>query len=128
MLKNIQKTAESTKYPFDAFLFIQRGLDYAVRHIHGETNTPDETTHRHISGDQLCHGLRNYAMDQYGLMARTVLQRWRINSCEDFGNIVFALVESGLMHKTDEDSIDDFIGVFDFNEAFTPNLQLSEKP
>ena len=57
-------------------------------------------------------------------MARTVLQRWSIHSCEDFGHIVFALVDAGLMLKTDEDSIDDFIGAYDFSDAFTPNLSL----
>ena len=117
-------TAQKTKYPVDAFIFVQQGLDSTVHGLHHEAEeNPDPKLH-HISGTQLCHGLRDFAIDQYGLMARTVLQRWSIHSCEDFGHIVFALVDASLMLKTDEDSIDDFIGVYDFSDAFTPKLSL----
>jgi uncharacterized repeat protein (TIGR04138 family) len=51
-------------------------------------------------------------------MARTVLHRWNIKRTEDFGKIVFAMVDLGLMRKTEEDTIRDFEGVFDFHEAF----------
>ncbi len=114
-----------TKYPLDAFLFVQRGLDHTVRGIHGE---PDEEadmlgddpaqSSRHVSGRELCHGLRDYTTDQFGLMAGTVLRYWGINRCEDFGRIVFAMVDSGMMHKTQGDTIEDFSEVFDFREAF----------
>ena len=64
-------------------------------------------------------------IEQYGLMARTVLQRWGIHSCEDFGRIVFALVDAELMLKTDEDTIDNFIDVYNFTDAFAPTLTLT---
>ena len=71
-----------------------------------------------MSGQQLCEGLREYALQQWGYLARTVLRRWNITSTVDFGKIVFALVEIGQMQKTDDDTLDDFRNVFDFRAAF----------
>lgn len=123
------EAVSATKYPLDAFLFVQRGLDFTVRRIHGE---PDEDAavdemdkSRHVSGRELCQGMRDYALQEYGLLAGTVLRRWHILRSEDFGRIVFAMVDSGLMHKTDEDTIDDFTEVFSFREAFGESLVLS---
>lgn len=126
--------AEAAGYPVDAFLFVQRGLDFTVKRIHGEEPEPtpydddeDEVPQsRHVSGQQLCLGLRDFAKREYGLLARGVLSRWNIQHSEDFGRIVFAMVDGGLMHKTHEDTIDDFIDVFSFDEAFSSHLLLGE--
>ncbi len=126
MTRKLLQAVSASKYPLDAFLFVQRGLDHTVCRIHGQPDKNQEGMSRHVTGKQLCCGLKDYAIQQYGLMAKPVLQHWQIHSCEDFGHIVFAMVRVGLMHKTQEDSIEDFSGVFDFDEAFTPSLQLSE--
>jgi uncharacterized repeat protein (TIGR04138 family) len=128
MTDELMKAVRRTKYPLDAFIFVQRGLDHTVRGIHGELEEDDfdEMQDRHVSGTQLCLGLRSFAVQQYGLLARTVLRRWNISSCEDFGHIVFAMVEAGQMYKTDEDTLDDFVGVYDFAEAFECDLSLAE--
>ena len=127
---DLLEVARGTRYPLDAFLFVQRGLDFSVRRIHGEPTEagdlePGVESARHITGRQLCEGLRDFAIHEYGLMARGVLKRYRILGCEDFGRIVYAMVDSGLMHKTDEDDIREFSGVYDFAEAFAPALSLS---
>ncbi len=127
--------ARRTKYPLDAFLFVQRGLDFTVRRIHGQPSgeqpagDPDceESESRHVTGPQLCQGLRDFAVEQYGLMARSVLRRWNITGCEDFGQVVFAMVDSGLMRKTEGDRVEDFHNVFDFADAFAPSLSLTNK-
>lgn len=126
MAQDLLQVVRSTKYPLEAFLFVQRGLDFTVRRIHGEPKRGTDPASRHVTGQMLCHGLRDYAIKQYGLMARTVLRHWHIISCEDFGRIVFALVDAGLMHKTEEDRLADFADVYDFNHAFAADLQLSE--
>jgi uncharacterized repeat protein (TIGR04138 family) len=131
-VKDLMTVVRETKYPLDAFHFVQRGLDFTVRRIHGDPPQAKgggevEPGNRHVSGRALCHGLRDFAIQEYGLLARTVLRRWHINTCEDFGKIVFAMVDAKLMNKTDEDSIRDFVGVYDFNEAFAPDVQVSEK-
>jgi len=64
-------------------------------------------------------GLREHAVRQFGLLALQVLASWSITQTEDFGNIVFALVDSGMMRKNDDDNLADFTRVFDFDEAFS---------
>lgn len=130
---DLAAVARTTRYPLDAFLFIQRGLDFTVTRLHGELSETDSDTHdqveasRHVSGQDLCRGLRDFAIKEYGLLARTVLRRWSIHACRDFGEIVFAMVDSGLMRKTDDDTIHDFNDVFDFASAFDPALMLGTK-
>jgi len=131
--QDLATIAKRTRYPVDAYLFIQRGLDFTVTRLHGEIDDdfdPLETeafeAQRHVSGQDLCVGLRDFAMKEYGLLARTVLRRWSITSCRDFGQIVFAMVDGGLMRKTDDDTIHDFNNVFDFASAFDPGLMLGK--
>jgi uncharacterized repeat protein (TIGR04138 family) len=108
-------------FPREAFQFVRDGLAHAVVLTHGEGQLGDESDEsKHVSGQQLCLGLRDYAIDRYGRLARTVLEHWGVYTTDDFGRIVFAMVEVGLMRKTDQDSISDFSGVFDFAEAFDP--------
>ena len=73
---------------------------------------------RHISGEELAHGVRELALSQYGPMARTVLGHWGIHGTEDLGEIVFAMVECGVLVKEEEDCREDFKGLFDFEETF----------
>ena len=123
---DLHTLARQTKYPPQAFAFVQRGLDHAIKRIHGEPDPEVDLMSRHISGGQLCCGLREYAIERYGLMALSVLNSWQIRSCEDFGHIVFAMVDSGLLHKTENDSIEDFRNLFEFDAAFSPSLELTE--
>jgi len=104
-------------YPRQAFAFVQEGLGFTVRQVHGD---PDKLPpgQRHVSGRQLCEGLRDYAIRKYGLLARSVLQHWHINRTEDFGKIVFAMIDAGLMSRTDRDTMTDFEAVYSFDEAF----------
>lgn len=73
---------------------------------------------RHISGGELAQGVRDLALERYGPMARTVLEHWGIHTTEDLGEIVFALVDLGILIKQTEDRREDFRDVFDFEEAF----------
>jgi len=126
---DLAQIARQSGFHLQAFYFVQRGLEFTVQRIHGELPKDREIdvrdTSRHISGTQLCCGLRDFAIDQYGLLARTVLRRWSIRDCEDFGRIVFAMVDAGLMHKTDNDTLADFVNVFDFTNAFADPLTLT---
>lgn len=130
---DLAEIAGTTRYPLDAFLFVQRGLDFTVTRLHGEMDDdepfdPDLIEEsRHVSGQDLCRGLRDFAIKEYGLLARTVLRRWSITASRDFGEIVFAMVEGGLMRKTQDDSVHDFNDVYDFASAFDPALLLGKK-
>lgn len=107
----------SGPYPPEAFAFVQQGLRATIERLRANDDAMPEDG-RHVSGQELCHGLRNYAIDQYGMLAGVVLNHWNVRRTEDFGRIVFGMVEAKLLRKTDEDRFEDFQGVFDFREAF----------
>jgi uncharacterized repeat protein (TIGR04138 family) len=109
-------------YSVDAYRFVQEGLSFAVQHVHGDGCDPE--TGRHISGQQLCEGLREYALARWGLLAGIVLARWGITATMDFGRIVFVLIEHGMLQKTDDDTIDDFRNVYDFRTAFEQKYRI----
>jgi len=111
-------------YPLEAYNFVREGLSFTVQRLHEHPETMSDHD-RHISGQDLCLGLRDFAIEQYGLMAPIVMSHWHVKRTEDFGRIVFAMVDAGLMSKTDEDTIDDFRGVFDFHEAFNRDQLLA---
>lgn len=108
------------RFSVEAFEFVQAGLAWTSDRIHGTTpdDQPRSGRNRHITGQQLCEGLRELAIERWGYLARTVLRNWGIVRTEDFGCIVYALIDEGIFSKTDEDSPDDFIDVFDFADAF----------
>lgn len=106
--------AANTRYQRDAYHFVREGLDYTQKRISKGSKTPS----RHVTGQELLEGLRVHALDQFGPMAITVLAEWGVTGCEDFGEIVFNLVESGLLAKTDQDSRENFKGGYDFHSVF----------
>ncbi len=117
--------AANTCYHRDAYHFVREGLDYTQKRISKGSKTPS----RHVTGQELLDGLRAHALDQFGPMAFAVLAEWGVNCCEDFGKIVFNLVESGLLAKTDQDDLADFKNGYDFNTAFrTPFLPPTTPP
>ena len=125
--KSLQEIAEETRYPIDGFHFVRRGLDFTVHNIHANPEDLPEAE-RHVSGRQLSEGLKDFALEQYGAMAQTVLQRWNITRTEDYGHIVFAMVGGGLMQATEGDSPRDFASVFDFEEAFHVPVPVNRVP
>lgn len=115
-----------TQYKRDAFLFTFAALDYTVRALN-RTHEPE--TGRHVSGQELTWGIADYAREQYGPIARTVLAHWGIRETLDFGHIVFALIDAGLMRKTSDDNLEDFRGVYDLDEILNPKrIQDTLKP
>jgi len=106
---------EDSRYEPGAYVFMRQALDFTLAGIREKEKT---TKHRHVSGKELCEGIRDYTLEQYGPMARTLLHSWGINRTEDFGQIVFNLVEYGIFGKTESDRIEDFNAVYDFEKTF----------
>jgi len=108
------------RYDRDAYYFVREGLDYTLKMLkkNGERQTP-----RHVSGQELLEGLRRYALHQFGPMAKTVLAYWGVRQCDDFGEIVFNMVEKGILGKTEQDSREDFKSGYDFDEVFVKPYQ-----
>lgn len=121
--KSVQQVIEDLGlYPPEAYAFIQQGLSFTVQKLHGKVKDPKAS--RHVTGPDLCEGLRELAISQWGRLARTVLRRWNVTSTLDFGRIVFAMVEAGLMQKTEDDSLEDFRNVYEFRAAFETEYQI----
>lgn len=97
------------RYQEAAYIFVLAALNYVLARL------PEP---RHITGGEMAGGVRDLALERFGPMARTVLEHWGIEVTADVGAIVFALVESGVLIKQDEDSPDDFVDVFDFDDVF----------
>jgi uncharacterized repeat protein (TIGR04138 family) len=104
-------------YPIEAFTFVREGLTFTAQQIHRSQAAAEPD--RHISGQQLCMGLRDFAIQQYGLLAPIVLRHWHVRRTDDFGRIVFAMIAEGLMSKSSDDTLEDFRMVYDFDEAFS---------
>lgn len=102
--------ARDRRYKADAYEFLMQALHF--------TQTKLKRT-GHISGVELLEGIREFAVERYGAMARTVLAHWGITKTEDFGHIVFNMVENKLLSKTEQDSINDFKDIYDFNAVFS---------
>ncbi len=105
---------DDARYGKGAYYFVRKALDYTVKDLKGD----EERTSNHVSGQELLEGIRKYALDQYGPLALTVLANWNVKQCSDFGNIVFNLVDFGVLGKTEQDQREDFLNGYDFNEEF----------
>jgi uncharacterized repeat protein (TIGR04138 family) len=125
---------EDRRYPLDAYVFVYEALGYAqnVLGLGGpsptepiEEESEEGGSHSHVTGQELCEAIRRYALEQYGLMAKTVLGTWGISSTSDFGEIVFNLIRIGRMRKTPTDRREDFDGVYDFSTAFQHEFRLA---
>ena len=101
--------ARAGRYDERAFLFVLAALEYE------QSRLPER---RHISGEELSRACRDFALVQYGLLARTVLEHWGIRRTADFGAIVYALIDAGLLVRREEDREEDFHDVFTFGDAF----------
>ena len=102
------------RYKLDAYEFVIQALYFTQKKLKKQT---------HISGKELSEGLRDFAIEQFGPMAKTVLTHWGITRTQDFGNIVFNMIDKKLLSKTEEDSITDFSDVYDFEVAFANVLR-----
>ena len=102
--------ANEPRYPERAYLFVLAGIEFLQARL---------TARRHVTGAELSWACRDLAIKQFGLLAPSVLDYWNIRKTGDFGCIVFALVEVGLLMTQPEDRLDDFLDVYDFADAFS---------
>ncbi|MFP4167027.1 MAG: Minf_1886 family protein [Opitutales bacterium] len=116
---------DDPRYARGAYYFLRQALDFSLNDFHKKGKL-DQTNH--LSGQQLLEGIRRFALKQYGPLARCVLEHWGIRNCRDFGNIVFNLVESRVLGKTEQDKPEDFDDGYDFETAFEVPFRPSLKP
>src|SRR5205085_1930971 len=106
--------AADPRYARDAYVFLRDALDYTTK----QQKKIKGTTVRHVSGPELLEGVRQYALKEFGPMVMTVFGYWGVHASEDIGHMVFNLIGAGIFGKTDEDSIEDFKNVYQFEDAF----------
>lgn len=107
------------RFPPAAFEFLHRAMIATSREVYGERSAEDDSDEaRHVTGRELCHGLRRLAARTWGPLAPLVLKRWGIRRTRDFGEMVYLLIELGVMRKQESDRIEDFDNIFDIARAF----------
>jgi uncharacterized repeat protein (TIGR04138 family) len=124
-------TDSDSRYHADAYFFLREGLDQAVKlrkRQMGESG--------HVTGQQVCEGLRQLAIKAFGPMVPMVLEYWGIRKTDDFGEMVWNLIELGVFGRTENDSREDFKNVYSFRDAFVtpyvpvpvPRVERKAKP
>jgi uncharacterized repeat protein (TIGR04138 family) len=125
------------RYKLEAYIFVFEALNYAQNVLGLGRDCPSEPSagpeedeeeeghQRHVSGPQLCEAVRQYAVEQYGYMAKTVLNSWGLSSTSDVGEIVFNLIHIGRMRKTKDDHREDFDDVYDFDTVFEQEFKFA---
>jgi uncharacterized repeat protein (TIGR04138 family) len=108
---------EDPRFDRRAYDFVRIGLNRAVESMAKRDGDRAGRSH-HVSGPELLEGLRVHALDQFGPLAKTVLNAWGVSRCSHFGEIVFNLIEYNIFSKTDSDRREDFADIFDFDDAF----------
>jgi uncharacterized repeat protein (TIGR04138 family) len=104
-----QIVAGQPRYAREAYFFVLASLQHVVSRL---------PRPRHVSGRELCEGIRHLAIDRFGLMAKQVLEHWGIQRTADVGAIVFQLIDAKLLSKTEQDAQSDFDDVYDFDDVF----------
>ena len=97
------------RYHERGYLFVLAALEYAQQRL---------PTRRHLTGAELAWACRDFALEQFGLLAATVLGHWGITSTADLGCIVFTMIDDGLLARQPSDRLQDFDQVYDFAEVF----------
>ncbi len=106
--------AMDPRYGKGAYYFIREALDHTLKNLE-----KDKSKNKgHVSGTQLLDGIRDFALDRFGPMTLTIMEHWNIKKCRDFGDIVFNLVDFGILGRTENDSLEDFENGYNFQDAF----------
>jgi uncharacterized repeat protein (TIGR04138 family) len=131
----LRLTQQDLRYPIEAYLFVREALAYASDQFQLQqpceesgssgTATQRRTKSQHLTGQQLCEGIRLYAIMQFGFMAKVVLNYWGIYSTSDFGNIVFNMIRMKILKKSTKDRRSHFDGVYEFDDVFESQFEFS---
>jgi uncharacterized repeat protein (TIGR04138 family) len=101
------------RFEAGAYFFLKDALDFTLKRTREEGGEE-----RHVSGEELLHGFRDYAIQEFGPMAHTLLLEWGVRTSSDVGDMVFHLIEEGMFGKQDSDSKQDFHDIYDFDQTF----------
>ncbi|MFC1675317.1 Minf_1886 family protein [Candidatus Omnitrophota bacterium] len=106
------------RYKADAYEFVMHALGFTQKKLKRQG---------HVTGAELVKGIRDMGLELYGPMALNVLTHWGIKTTSDFGEMVFNMIECGLMGKTEKDSRKDFRDIYDLKDVFDSKKQFKLK-
>jgi uncharacterized repeat protein (TIGR04138 family) len=112
------------RFDAHAYFFLKDALDFTLKRI-ADANGGQA---RHVSGPELLEGFRDFALDQFGPMAATLMNEWGVRKCQDVGDMVFQLIEEQVFGKQDSDRREDFSEVFDFEASLVTPFQPKRQP
>ncbi len=113
-----------SRYHRNAYRFIYEALQYTQKHLGRSMESDQEEVSAHISGPELLEGCKELGKKQFGMLATTVFRQWGIKATDDFGHLVYELIERGEMRKTDRDQLSDFFSVYSFSEEFDEKYEI----
>jgi uncharacterized repeat protein (TIGR04138 family) len=119
----IELLQQDQRFHLEAYYFVREALAYAQEIL--KMPAQGSEGEQHITGQQLCEAIRQYALEQYGFMAKTVLNSWGVHSTSDFGEIVYNLIRIKHMKRSKSDRREDFDDCYDFANAFEPVFEHS---
>ena len=128
LLAIVELLQQDQRYHLEAYQFVREALAFAQKVLKMPATKVDgseEKQDHHLTGQQLCQAIREFALEQYGFMAKTVLNSWGIYTTGDFGEIVYNLIRVREMRKSKTDHREDFDDQYDFDVAFEPRFELS---
>ncbi|MBI4309172.1 MAG: hypothetical protein HY591_02455 [Candidatus Omnitrophica bacterium] len=100
---------KDNRYHPEAYEFVMEALSYTQKKFKKS---------KHVAGSELVEGIKALMLHKFGPMVLTVLNFWGIKTTDDFGNIVFNLVEHKILSKDTQDHYESFKNVYDFEEVF----------
>jgi len=133
-----QLVNQDPRYPLEAYQFVREALTYAaesmelVSHDYSDPEFDVEAANhlaqreRHLTGQELCESIRQYALNQFGYMSKVVLKNWNIQSTSCFGDIVYNMISAGIMKKSSRDKRSHFNNVYAFDEVFEQNFEICD--
>ena len=120
-MTTLHKSTQQRAYHSNAYQFVFAALRHAQENLGRDQ---DDVSTGHVSGPELLAGIRDLAQEHFGLLTVSVFARWGVHATEDFGRIVFELIENGEMRQTDDDQLEDFIDIYDFQKAFVEDYEI----
>lgn len=119
-----RQTRPRWKYHPHAYVFVSEALKFTQESLGRETGGDPDDEASHISGRELLEGIRQLALKHFGPMAPSVFHHWGVRTTDDFGRIVFELIEKGEMRKTERDQLSDFHALYDFEDVFCRDYEV----
>ncbi len=125
-----QLVARDKRYPIEAYMFVRDALAFAAdsmelsNQYHHDSQLMESAEEHHLTGQELCESIREFAINQFGYMARIVLKNWGVDSTSCFGDLVYNMIDIGLMKKSSQDRRSHFDEVYEFEDVFDERFQI----